>query len=191
MRDILVEWKKFLKEQEALDLPRPDQRGETTVNVVPPSSTTENPKITKWLNNLTKPAETGILSPPFRVRLSSGKLSENPIDYPTENEIKKDPRFCPTSDWVPLERKGYRSVKEINGWFLHLFFDNRGNMLLKQIGDKKGDHNSKTHGSHYDYFGAMKKDMFGGCSILSYLQPSLIGHAGEYLGSIAKDIIKK
>lgn len=191
MQDILVEWKKFLKEQEAVDLPRSDQRGETTANTIPSSSTAENPKITKWLNNLTKPKETGILSPPFRVKLSSGKLSENPIDYPTENEIKKDPRFCPTSDWVPLERKGYRSIKEINGWYLHLFFDDRGNMLLKHIGEKKADHNNKTHGSHYDYFGAMKKDMFGGCSILSYLQSGLIGHAGEYLGSIAKDIIKK
>ena len=180
----MLEWRKFLKEQEPARLPEPI----TPTKFPVPDNKLENAKVTKWLNNLTKPKELGSLSPPFRVKLPDGKLSENPNDYPTKDEIKKDSRFCPTSTRVPFERESYRSVEKINGWYLHLFFDDKGKMVLKQIGSKKGNHNSKIHGSHYDHYGIMKKDGSGVCSYrpLEYAKHG----AFEYLPAVGKKIKK-
>jgi|10_taG_2_1085330.scaffolds.fasta_scaffold147997_2 hypothetical protein len=136
-----------------------------------------------WYKNLTKPSQAEGPSPAFRIMLPTGKLSENPRDYPTAKDIKKDSNFCPTADWLPGERRGYRTNKPlVDGYHLHLYFDRRGFMILKDMKAPKG--RPHTGGSHYDYFGTMTK----GCG---YNLAGVVAHGvGEVLPGKIKDLYK-
>jgi hypothetical protein len=139
----------------------------------------------KWYHSLTSPKIAEGPSPGFRIKLPNGRLSNNPKDYPRLQDVLKDPDFCLTAKAID---KGIRSSKPLaHGYYLHLYFDKNGLMILKDMQAPGGK--AHTGGSHYDKFGVMTNV---GPLKCQYNPFGIAAHAaGEVIPGAIKDFYKK